>query len=48
MVKYVEEGKIIPIIDSVYPFTLNGIISAHEKIESAHTRGKIIVNVYED
>jgi len=42
---FVDKKQLIPIIDSVYPFTQEGVEQAYEKLSSRRARGKIIIDV---
>lgn len=37
------EGKVKPVIDSVYKF--DDVLSAYDKILTGHTRGKVVVEI---
>ncbi|MET1167646.1 zinc-binding dehydrogenase, partial [Bacillus velezensis] len=39
------EGKLKSIIDGTYPLTQQGVREAHEKSETHHTRGKLVIQV---
>lgn len=39
------EGKLRPIIDEIYPLSEQGLREAHEKSETHHTRGKLVIRV---
>ena len=39
------DGTLDVVLDSVYPLTTRGIRSAHERSETHHARGKIVVQV---
>ena len=41
--RLVENQKIKPVIDSVYPLT--NIIEAHEKVGTSHAKGKVVIEV---
>ena len=40
-----SEGKLKSIIDGTYPLTQQGVREAHEKSETHHTRGKLVIQV---
>jgi NADPH:quinone reductase-like Zn-dependent oxidoreductase len=39
------EGKLRPIIDETYPLSEQGLRDAHDKSETHHTRGKLVIRV---
>ncbi|KAG2966525.1 hypothetical protein PC120_g27087, partial [Phytophthora cactorum] len=39
------EGKLRPIIDETYPLSEQGLREAHDKSETHHTRGKLVIRV---
>lgn len=39
----VDKGQVIPLIDSVFPFTLDGVKAAHSRLESGLATGKIVI-----
>jgi NADPH:quinone reductase-like Zn-dependent oxidoreductase len=41
--RYVEEGKVVPVVDRTYP--LDAIVAAEEHVETKHSRGKVVVRV---
>lgn len=41
----ISSNQLKIVIDSVYPFTTKGIRSAHERSETHHSRGKVIVKI---
>ncbi len=41
----IEQGKIKPVIDRVYP--LDQLVEAHEFVETRRARGKVVVDVFE-
>lgn len=43
LANYIENGKLKIHINSVYP--LREVVKAHEKMESGHTRGKIVLSI---
>ncbi len=43
LTKWIEQGFIKPVIEKSYP--LSDIITAHEHIETGHTRGKIAIRI---
>ena len=43
--RFVEEGKLNPIIDSVFPFTEEGVRQAHLKLESGNVFGKVVISM---
>lgn len=45
LVSLVSEGTVKVFIDSVHPFTEEGVRKAHEISESHHARGKIIISM---
>ena len=41
----IASGDLKIVVDSVYPLTTVGIRSAHERSETHHARGKIVVQI---
>jgi NADPH:quinone reductase-like Zn-dependent oxidoreductase len=41
LVEMVEDGKLVPVIDRVYP--LADLIEAHRHMETGHKRGNVVV-----
>ena len=41
LIEMVEDGKLTPIIDRVYP--LSDLIEAHQHMETGHKRGNVVV-----
>ena len=41
----VSEGEVKVIIDSTFPLTEDGLRAAHERSQTNHARGKIVINV---
>lgn len=41
----ITDGTLEIVVDSVYPLTTDGIRAAHERSETHHARGKIVVKV---
>jgi NADPH:quinone reductase-like Zn-dependent oxidoreductase len=41
--KSVDEGRIVPVIEHVYP--LERVADAQEHVQTKHTRGKVVVRV---
>eukprot|EP00644_Phytophthora_capsici_P000310 jgi/Phyca11/5078/fgenesh1_pm.PHYCAscaffold_4_\ len=41
--KYIESGRVKPLIDTVYPF--EKVLDAFAKLKTRHTRGKLIIEV---
>lgn len=41
----IADGTLNIVIDSVYPLTTSGIRSAHERSETHHARGKIVIQI---
>ncbi|ETM48590.1 hypothetical protein L914_06877 [Phytophthora nicotianae] len=41
--KYIESGKVKPIIDTVYPF--EKALEAYAKLKSRHALGKLVIKV---
>lgn len=42
---YMENEQLEIIIDQIFPFTTNGFRAAHQRLESHHGRGKVILKV---
>jgi NADPH:quinone reductase-like Zn-dependent oxidoreductase len=40
---YIEEGKLKIVINTIYP--LRDVVKAHEKMETGHTQGKIVLSI---
>ncbi|CAK4642189.1 hypothetical protein LEN26_001491 [Aphanomyces euteiches] len=45
VVKYLELSNSRPVIDSIFPFTQEGVEEAFAKLQSRRVKGKIIINV---
>ncbi len=43
--RLVEMGKIRPVVDSVFPFTQEGVREAHRKLESGQVFGKVVISM---
>ncbi|MBY0217058.1 NADP-dependent oxidoreductase [Paenibacillus illinoisensis] len=43
LAKLASEGKLKPVIDETYDLTEQGLREAHEKSETHHTRGKLVI-----
>lgn len=41
----IANGEVKPVIDKVFPFSEQGLRDAHERSESHHARGKIVIKV---
>ncbi|HAA16405.1 MAG TPA: NADPH:quinone reductase, partial [Cytophagales bacterium] len=41
--QWVTEGKLVPQVSKVYPY--DQLVEAHRQIDSAHTRGKLVLRV---
>mgnify|MGYP001197155719 CR=1 FL=1 len=46
--KMIEDGRLKPLIDTVLPFSEEGLKKAHERSESGHAKGKIVIEVVKD
>jgi NADPH:quinone reductase len=46
MTRLIERGQIRPLVDQVLP--LNEVGKAHERLDSAHGRGKVVLRVAEE
>jgi NADPH2:quinone reductase len=46
MTRLIERGQVRPVIDEVLP--LNEVAKAHERLESGHGRGKVVLRVAEE
>ena len=40
-----EEDELKPLIDSVFPFSEEGLREAHEKSQTGHAKGKIVIEI---
>lgn len=40
-----ERGQVRPLIDQVLPFSLDNVRTAHQRVESGHGRGKIVLTL---
>ncbi|MGQ2286864.1 NADP-dependent oxidoreductase [Leuconostoc suionicum] len=47
LASYIAKGELQIIVDSLYPLTTKGIQSAHERSETHHARGKVVVQIKE-
>lgn len=43
---FVDKKELLPIIDSVFPFTFEGVEQAFEKVNSRRARGKIVIDIF--
>ncbi len=43
--RLVDMGKIKPVVDSVFPFTEEGVREAHRKLESGQVFGKVVISM---
>ncbi|MGV3487934.1 MAG: NADP-dependent oxidoreductase [Tuberibacillus sp.] len=48
LAKMMEEGELKPLIDSVHPFSEEGMRKAHEISESGHAKGKIVIEIVKE
>jgi len=46
MTRLIERGQMRPVIDEVLP--LNQVAKAHERLDSGHGRGKVVLRVAEE
>lgn len=42
---YYQNDQLKIVIDSKFPFTTEGVRSAHERVESHHARGKVVIEM---
>ena len=47
LASYIAKGELQIVVDSLYPLTTEGIQSAHERSETHHARGKVVVQIKE-
>ncbi|QEA58191.1 NADP-dependent oxidoreductase [Leuconostoc koreense] len=47
LASYIAKGELQIVVDSLYPLTTDGIQSAHERSETHHARGKVVVQIKE-
>lgn len=40
-----EQGRVAPLVDQVVPFELQAVQRAHERLDSGHGRGKLVIRV---
>ena len=45
LAKLMEEDELKPLIDSVFPFSEEGLREAHEKSQTGHAKGKIVIEI---
>ena len=45
LAELIADGKLSPVIDEEFPFTVDGVQEAHQRSESGHASGKIVVKV---
>ena len=45
LAKLIEEDELKPLIDSVFPFSEEGLREAHEKSQTGHAKGKIVIEI---
>lgn len=43
--EWLVQNKLVPVVSQVFPFTEAGVKEAHEKSESGHVRGKLIIKM---
>lgn len=48
LAKLMEEDELKPLIDSILPFSEDGLQKAHEISETGHAKGKIVIEVVKD
>lgn len=48
LAKLMEEDKLKPLIDSVYPFSAESLREAHEKSETGHAKGKMVIEIVKE
>ena len=45
LASYYQNDQLRVVIDSKFPFTTDGVRSAHERVESHHARGKVVIEM---